>query len=302
MTVASVSLPVDVHGYGTFAGRPAAGKAGREYYASDTDTLYRDNGTTWDTLAPGSGASDLDAILAASGGQDIADALTGAAAPDAGNVFATMADVGGGSSVAYPALKPGTPTDDFNAALSGSWAAHSSGGTFVIGNALAQAIDGSHCQIGYHDQMGAIYLPTTNVDQEWIVGGLKATGKCGNGNAAMPGIAILDTSGNGVAITVYNDSNAYLAQISAWQYTTFSGSVATVGHNLYNGTLQWWLRLTRVGNTWDGYVSIDGIAWTHHMSATRSQTITAAYKAVGMLYDTGATYRGQLTFDYVHTV
>jgi hypothetical protein len=42
------------------------------------------------------GSSDLDAIIAASSGQDIADALDGAAAPDAGNVFATMADVGGG--------------------------------------------------------------------------------------------------------------------------------------------------------------------------------------------------------------
>jgi hypothetical protein len=39
---------------------------------------------------------DLDAVIAASSGQDIADALSGAATPTAGNVFATMADVGGG--------------------------------------------------------------------------------------------------------------------------------------------------------------------------------------------------------------
>lgn len=42
-------------------------------------------------------AGTLDTILAASSGEDIADALSGAAAPDAGNVFATMADVGGGT-------------------------------------------------------------------------------------------------------------------------------------------------------------------------------------------------------------
>jgi len=50
------------------------------------------NGTYWDVLAAGAG-SDLDAIITASSGQDIADALAGAAAPAAGNVFATIADV-----------------------------------------------------------------------------------------------------------------------------------------------------------------------------------------------------------------
>ena len=45
-----------------------------------------------DGTGPG-GASDLDAVLAESGGQDIADALTGAATPSAANVFATIADI-----------------------------------------------------------------------------------------------------------------------------------------------------------------------------------------------------------------
>ncbi len=56
-----------------------------------------DHDTHDHTGVPGVGGStDLDAIITASAGQDIADALAGAAAPDAGNVFATMADVGGG--------------------------------------------------------------------------------------------------------------------------------------------------------------------------------------------------------------
>jgi hypothetical protein len=59
-----------------------------------------DHDTHDHTGVPGvGGSSDLDAIIAASSGQDIADALAGAAAPDAGNVFATMADVGGGGGV-----------------------------------------------------------------------------------------------------------------------------------------------------------------------------------------------------------
>jgi hypothetical protein len=58
----------------------------------------------------GSGASDLDAVLALSGGQDIADALTGAAAPSAANVFATMADAGGGTPTLAEVLAEGNDT------------------------------------------------------------------------------------------------------------------------------------------------------------------------------------------------
>jgi hypothetical protein len=44
----------DVIGYGTHAARPAAGSEGALYYETDTDTLFRDNGSTWDALALGS--------------------------------------------------------------------------------------------------------------------------------------------------------------------------------------------------------------------------------------------------------
>lgn len=37
---------------GTFAARPAAGKAGRYYWATDTSQLFRDNGTTWSQIFP----------------------------------------------------------------------------------------------------------------------------------------------------------------------------------------------------------------------------------------------------------
>jgi len=64
---------------------------------------------------PTGGSSDLDTILAASTGQDIADALLGAAAPDAGNVFATMADVGGSGGLAQSFLGYNT--------IGGTWTA-----------------------------------------------------------------------------------------------------------------------------------------------------------------------------------
>ena len=36
--------------YGTFANRPAAAKEGVHFFATDTEDMYRDNGTTWDLL------------------------------------------------------------------------------------------------------------------------------------------------------------------------------------------------------------------------------------------------------------
>lgn len=65
----------------------------------DTDhLLYLVDDAGVATLVGGGGSSDLDAIIAASSGQDIADALSGADAPGAGNVFATIADIGGGGA------------------------------------------------------------------------------------------------------------------------------------------------------------------------------------------------------------
>lgn len=43
----------DAFGYGTLAARSAARIVGRLYYATDTSALYRDNGTSWDTLSLG---------------------------------------------------------------------------------------------------------------------------------------------------------------------------------------------------------------------------------------------------------
>lgn len=40
----------DLIGYGVAASRPTAGTPGRLYYATDTDTMSRDNGSTWDDL------------------------------------------------------------------------------------------------------------------------------------------------------------------------------------------------------------------------------------------------------------
>jgi len=60
--------------------------------------ISNDDGTGWVLARTLGGGSDLDAVLSLSGGQDIADALTGASSPGSGNVFATIGDLGGGGS------------------------------------------------------------------------------------------------------------------------------------------------------------------------------------------------------------
>ncbi len=45
-----MSTLASVFGYGTVASRPAASVAGRFWYGTDTSLMYRDNGSTWDTL------------------------------------------------------------------------------------------------------------------------------------------------------------------------------------------------------------------------------------------------------------
>ena len=211
---------------------------------------------------------------------------------------------GGGAAIQYPPLKPVTPLDDFNASsLDASWNAHSSGGSFGTTDAVVQSLDGNHITLGYDAQMGCLYRATTNVDQEWICGGMIPGGQTGHGAGVMPGIAILNTSGTGVGVIVFDDGNLYLASIVTWQYTTNYGNIAaSLGHNLSHGSFRYWLRLTRVGNTWDGYASVSGHAWDFHMSSTGSNTITAAYKAIGLFYNTGATFSGELSYEWVNTV
>jgi hypothetical protein len=68
---------------GLLSARPAAGVAGRVYYATDTFASYRDNGTTWDTLGSAGGGGGalvlLDSKTAAnSASLDFTTAITSA--------------------------------------------------------------------------------------------------------------------------------------------------------------------------------------------------------------------------------
>ncbi len=97
-----------------------------------------DHDTHDHTGIPGvGGSSDLDTIIAASAGEDIADALAGAASPTAGNVFATMADVGGGSVATPTAIQAvNYPQSNATSGAAITVAAASVGHRFVLGIGL----------------------------------------------------------------------------------------------------------------------------------------------------------------------
>lgn len=62
-----MSTLATVFGYGLLSARAAASVAGRFYYATDTTFMYRDNGSTWDTLSVGAGSMATDGLWDAKG-------------------------------------------------------------------------------------------------------------------------------------------------------------------------------------------------------------------------------------------
>jgi hypothetical protein len=216
--------------------------------------------------------------------------------------WATVGGSGGASvAVQYPALKPATPTDDFNgAALDGAWSAHSGTGSFATSNCLTQAAEwvGSSIEMQFSAQMGVLYRTHSNGDLDFSVGGMRVE-NVGFGNGFMIGIAALNSSGTGIAVTSYTDGSGYLASISTWDYAGNSDSWTGAGQNSNAGanTAPYWFRLKRVSGTWTGYMSASGRVWDKTFS-TRADSITVDRLAFGLLYHVGQSYYGRLTADY----
>jgi hypothetical protein len=122
---------------------------------------------------------------------------------------------GGGATIQFPALKPGTPTYDFaGASLHADFAVASQIGTFTTAHVMTQGAEwgGSSVELQYSGQKGQIYVAHANTDFDFTVGGVFKAGFAGSW---MFGIAALNSTGSGVGITSYNDGNAYLATISS---------------------------------------------------------------------------------------
>lgn len=210
---------------------------------------------------------------------------------------------GSGVTVQYPALKPATPTYDFaTASLPGAFSAHSSGGTFVIGNVTPQGVDwvGSSVELEFSEQFGGIYVSHADTDLDFQVGGINVYGL--SAVPVMVGIAGLNSSGTGVGVMAYTDGNGYIATVTTWDYGGFSDSWSNhgLGAPTSTGTSTnqgYWMRLKRVSGTWTGYMSQSGRAWDK-VFATRADSITVDRLFFGMIFDNSGLYSGRLTADY----
>lgn len=290
----------------------SSGTPGRLAKGSDGQVLTVDPTThhlVWAT--PGSGSSPLttkgdvwgfstvDArVPVGSNGQ----VLTADSTQTLGLHWATPS--GGGATVQYPPLKPGTPTDDFAAAsLDGAWSAHSSVGSFATTDCLTQGDDwvGSSVRLMYSGQMGALYRTHSNGDLDVSLGGARLRGY--NTAGIQIGIAALNSSGDGVGVIAYNDGGLYFITLTAWKQTgvidgpwaTNFGLPATAGPGQVAG--DYWMRVKRVSGTWTGYASRSGKVWDKTFS-TSAASYTVDRVAFGLFYDTALSYYATLSADY----
>ena len=216
---------------------------------------------------------------------------------------------GGGSAIAvrYPGLKPTTPTDDFNTATLGAgWSAHALNASgFTTSHVLTQGEDwiGSSVALMFSEQAGTIYQTHANGDIDFQVGGIRVKGMPLGGTGTLQwqvGIAAVDTSGNGMCVTVFNDQNAYFAPVVSYVQSgavdswSYHGLSPVYGAS-YNG--DWWMRLKRVSGTWTGYISRSGRKWDKTFATSTAACTIAELHFGSMRAGVGS---GIYIADYFH--
>lgn len=211
-----------------------------------------------------------------------------------------LLSVGGGTTIQYGSLKPATPDDDFNSPTLTGWSANSQAGSFSLSHCFPQAVNGSYVSLGYDDRSGSIYKAQANTDLDFRVGGFSCEGNLHPSQGQkMPGIAVLDTNGDGVGLVFNSDLNLYLIEVDNYAFTgTSYGNVTNITPEYAIGSREYAFRITRVTNTWDGYLSMGGNDWAFHVSATGAKTITVDKIAIGTWKPNDGAARGRIYADW----
>jgi hypothetical protein len=102
--------------------------------------------------------------------------------------------------------------------------------------------------------------------------------------ANMIGIAILDSSGNGIGASLYTGGNAYTWSIATYAYSNTRNNVAFTT----NGGFKHWISLRKDGTDYSTRVSMDGSTWTSFTTAY-SSAHTVAQVGIGRFYNGGPT-------------
>lgn len=161
--------------------------------ADFTSPSPHNQGTSIAAVSSGGGSQTLDQTLALSSGEDISDALTGAASPAAGNVFATIADlpVGGSISVSDGSTTVNPAT---SVVFTGATVSDAGGGEADVAIAGGSQDLATTLGVGNTTGENTIVTPMGTIDGTTANGNLDLYG-LNNGNATGSDISAGSASG-----------------------------------------------------------------------------------------------------------
>lgn len=177
------------------------------------------------------------------------------------------------------ALFPTHPTygDDFlGTSLDAAWTATSTTPAFKY------SMPG--VRLPFNAQGDHIRRACPNTDME-IVAGFQVFGDnkdAALGQGSMTGLFIVNSSGNGVGCSHYNDGTLFTWNLTGYNYASSGNSLAAQNVT----TSRFWLSLRRTGNNFQARWSQDGVTWSS-FTANLSNVITAAYIGVGRFFTSG---------------
>ncbi len=161
----------------------------------------------------------------------------------------------------------GTYGDEFSAAsLNGKWTRN---GTDPTTNALFQQGGGSWFTVGGVVAGGPTrYYETAPAGDFTVIASMWTHLMSG-----MVGIFIVDNTGAGFGISPYTGGSAWMWGMTAYAY---SASSASLNCDLTGDLAQkYWVRLRKVGTTYYGSVSKDGVFWAVEQNLTNAFTVAS---------------------------
>ena len=303
-----MSILANVIGRGVLASRPAAGSPGRVYFITDgTPGLYRDNGSSWDSIGESGAAETLPASIGDAKGDLIgftaADTPARVAVGANGHVlkadsaeaagFRWAAETGGGTVNAqahhWASAAPGSPAaqnDEFDdTAIDAKWTrVHNSGtpkGTWaeqegaLIWSMTAGATadmdvytQARTISVGHYVEAGFVIPPWNGITT--YVGaalGFADGAAHGAGAQVMGGIHLLDI-------------RTYRNMLNSWSNYSTRGTDGTIFDGGAAGTPIYYRVKYEAANTWGLYVSVDGKNW-RTVQSNFARTLTPTHIFVG---------------------
>lgn len=107
------------------------------------------------------------------------------------------------------------------------------------------------------------------------------------GAGTMVGPMIIDSSGNGIGFTPYNDNNAYFWNLSSYAYSS-TGPSQLWGYWDHMTGMKHWIRIRKSGTTYYASVSRDGHRWSPEISTTWGGTVDRI--GFGRMFNSGVGF------------